>query len=79
MGFAWQDAGWLPVPAREPDMRAIELNGAAVQGQPPRGTFAWGRRGGPRTLAIGVRNVPPFPRPRLIEFSKRASGPRWPN
>ncbi|MBL8325365.1 MAG: indolepyruvate ferredoxin oxidoreductase family protein [Rubrivivax sp.] len=40
LGFAWQ-RGWLPL-ARESIVRAIELNGAAVQDN--LGAFAWGRR-----------------------------------
>ncbi|MBL8340126.1 MAG: indolepyruvate ferredoxin oxidoreductase family protein [Rubrivivax sp.] len=40
LGFAWQ-RGWLPL-SRESIVRAIELNGAAVQDN--LGAFAWGRR-----------------------------------
>jgi indolepyruvate ferredoxin oxidoreductase len=65
LGFAWQ-RGWLPL-RRESLMRAIELNGAAVEAN--RRAFAWGRAAA--FDAAAVRGIA-FPA-QVIEF-KRAPG-----
>jgi len=65
LGFAWQ-RGWLPV-RHESLMRAIELNGAAVQAN--QRAFAWGRAAAHDVASVRRAAFPA----QVIEF-KRASG-----
>ncbi|MGV3493388.1 MAG: indolepyruvate ferredoxin oxidoreductase family protein [Ramlibacter sp.] len=64
LGFAWQK-GWVPL-ARESILRAIELNGVAVENN--KAAFAWGRRAAhdpgavAALLGMGAQ---------VIEFKKR--------
>jgi indolepyruvate ferredoxin oxidoreductase len=64
LGFAWQ-RGWLPV-RHESLMRAIELNGAAVQSN--QRAFAWGRAAAHDVASVRRAAFPA----QVIEF-KRAS------
>jgi indolepyruvate ferredoxin oxidoreductase len=65
LGFAWQ-RGWLPVRS-ESLLRAIELNGAAVEAN--RRAFAWGRAAAHDPAAVRRAAFPG----QVIEF-KRTSG-----
>ncbi len=63
LGYAWQK-GWVPL-TREALVRAIELNGVAVDAN--KLAFDWGRRCAVDPAAVGKLAVP-SPRAQVIEF-----------
>ncbi len=63
LGYAWQK-GWIPV-GREALLRAIELNGVAVENN--KAAFAWGRRAAHDWAAVESLLAPA----QVIEFKKR--------
>ncbi len=64
LGYAWQK-GWVPL-ARESLLRAIELNGVAVDNN--KAAFEWGRRAAHDPQAIAALAGPGA---QVIEFKKR--------
>ena len=64
LGYAWQK-GWIPL-GRESLMRAIELNGVAVDNN--KAAFEWGRRAAAR-LAVESKSC--WQPAQVIEFKKR--------
>jgi indolepyruvate ferredoxin oxidoreductase len=64
LGFAWQK-GWIPL-ARESILRAIELNGVAVENN--KAAFAWGRRAAHDPAAVAALLGTGA---QVIEFKKR--------
>ncbi len=64
LGFAWQK-GWVPL-ARESILRAIELNGVAVENN--KAAFEWGRRAAHEPARIAGLVAPSA---QVIEFRKR--------
>ncbi|HWP10222.1 MAG TPA: indolepyruvate ferredoxin oxidoreductase family protein, partial [Ramlibacter sp.] len=63
LGYAWQK-GWIPL-ARESLLRAIELNGVAVENN--KAAFTWGQRAAHDAAAMENLLAPA----RVIEFKKR--------
>ena len=63
LGYAWQK-GWIPL-GRESLMRAIELNGVAVENN--KAAFEWGRRAAHDWAAVESLLAPA----QVIEFKKR--------
>jgi indolepyruvate ferredoxin oxidoreductase len=63
LGYAWQ-RGWIPL-GRESLMRAIELNGVAVENN--KAAFAWGRRAAHDGSSVESLLAPA----QVIEFKKR--------
>ncbi|HEX2545781.1 MAG TPA: indolepyruvate ferredoxin oxidoreductase family protein [Ramlibacter sp.] len=64
LGYAWQK-GWIPL-GRESLMRAIELNGVAVDNN--KAAFEWGRRAAHDPQAVAAISGPGA---QVIEFKKR--------
>jgi indolepyruvate ferredoxin oxidoreductase len=65
LGFAWQK-GWIPL-GRESMMRAIELNGVAIDNN--KAAFEWGRRAAHDWASVEKLLAPA----QVIEFKKRES------
>ena len=63
LGYAWQQ-GWVPL-ARESLLRAIELNGVAVENN--KAAFEWGRRAAHDPAGVQALLAPA----QVIEFKKR--------
>jgi indolepyruvate ferredoxin oxidoreductase len=66
LGFAWQK-GWVPL-ARESILRAMELNGVAVENN--KAAFEWGRRAAHDPERVAALMAPSA---QVIEFRKRES------
>lgn len=64
LGYAWQK-GWVPL-ARESLMRAIELNGVAVENN--KAAFEWGRRAAHQPERVAALMAPPA---QVVELRKR--------